>query len=141
MPRTIRLAGAQMGPNCLKDSRSQILARMISLLENAAQEGAQLVVFPELAFTTFFPRWPCEHDDDVLHYFETAMPNPNVQPLFDRAAALKVGFYVGYAELTPEGHRYNSAVVVLPDGRILLKYRKVHLPGSHEVRPQKYQQL
>jgi len=69
------------------------------------------------------------------------MPNLNVQALFDRAAALKVGFYVGYAELTPEGHRYNSAIIVRPDGRTLLKYRKIHLPGSHEVRPQKYQQL
>jgi predicted amidohydrolase len=70
------------------------------------------------------------------------MPNPNVQPLFDRAAALHVGFYVGYAELTPEGHRYNSAMIVRPDGRTLLKYRKIHLPGSYEVRPgQKYQQL
>jgi predicted amidohydrolase len=131
-----------MGPNCLSDSRPQILARMIALLESAAKEGAQLVVFPELAFTTFFPRWPYESEAELLHYFERAMPNPNVQPLFDRAAALHVGFYVGYAELTPEGHRYNSAMIVRPDGRTLLKYRKIHLPGSYEVRPgQKYQQL
>ena len=142
MTRTLRLAGAQMGPNALKDSRPRILARMIALLESAAKEGAQLVVFPELAFTTFFPRWPYENDAELLQYFERAMPNPNVQPLFDRAAALRVGFYVGYAELTPEGHRYNSAVIVRPDGRTLLKYRKIHLPGSYEVRPgQKYQQL
>jgi predicted amidohydrolase len=142
MPRIIRLAGAQMGPNSLKDTRAQVLARMIDLLERAAKEGTQLVVFPELAFTTFFPRWPFETDAEVLRYFETAMPNPSVQALFDRAAALKVGFYVGYAELTPEGHRYNSAIIVRPDGRTLLKYRKIHLPGSHDVRPnQKHQQL
>ena len=142
MTRSIRLAGAQMGPNSLKDTRAQILARMIALLESAAKEGAQLVVFPELAFTTFFPRWPFDDPGEVLHYFETAMPNPNVQALFDRAAALKIGFYVGYGELTPEGSRYNSAVIVRPNGQTLLKYRKVHLPGSHDVRPdQKYQQL
>jgi predicted amidohydrolase len=142
MTRSIRLAGAQMGPNALKDSRSHILERMIALLEHAVKEGAQLVVFPELAFTTFFPRWPYADQTEVLHYFEPAMPNPNVQALFDRAAALKVGFYVGYGELTPEGHRYNSALIVGPYGQTLLKYRKVHLPGSHEVRPgQKYQQL
>ena len=47
------------------------------------------------------------------------MPNPNVQPLFDREAALKVGFYVGYAELTPEGHRYNSAYHRPSHGRTL----------------------
>ena len=142
MTRTIRLAGAQMGPNCLKDSRPQVLARMIALLESAAKEGAQLVVFPELAFTTFFPRWPYENESELMQYFERAIPNPNVQPLFDRAVSLHVGFYVGYAELTPEGHRYNSAVIVRPDGRTMLKYRKIHLPGSYDVRPgQTYQQL
>jgi N-carbamoyl-D-amino-acid hydrolase len=142
MPRILRLAGAQMGPNSLNDSRPQVLARMIALLEKAAKQGAQLVVFPELGFTTFFPRWPYKDESELLQFFERAMPNPNVQPLFDRAAALEVGFYVGYGELTPEGHRYNSAIIVGPDGRTLLKYRKIHLPGSYEVRPgQKYQQL
>ena len=142
MTRSIRLAGAQMGPASLKDSRAQVLARMIDLLERAAKERAQLVVFPELAFTTFFPRWPFEDEKELLQYFETSMPNPNVQALFERAAALKVGFYVGYGELTPQGQRYNSAIIVGPGGETLLKYRKVHLPGSYEVRrDQKYQQL
>jgi len=65
-----------------------------------------------------------------------------VQALFDRARALNVGFHVGFAELTAEGKRYNSAIIVRPDGRVLLKYRKVHLPGTTEPRPgQKFQQL
>jgi predicted amidohydrolase len=142
MSRTLVLAGAQMGPNCLKDTRPQILARMISLLEGAAKQGAKLVVFPELAFTTFFPRWMYEDEAELLQFMEPAMPNPNVQALFDRAKALKIGFHVGYGELTPEGKRFNSAIIVGPDGRIVLKYRKVHLPGSTHPRPgQKYQQL
>src|SRR3712207_8402705 len=46
------------------------------------------------------------------------------------------------SELTPQGQRFNSAVTVGPHGRILLKYRKVHLPGSDAVKPgQRYQQL
>jgi predicted amidohydrolase len=70
------------------------------------------------------------------------MPNPGVQPLFDRARALGVGFYLGYAELTEDGRRFNSAITTGPDGAILGKYRKVHLPGSREIRPgQRYQQL
>jgi predicted amidohydrolase len=142
MARVIRLAGAQMGPNRLSDSRTQILARMVALLEEAARRGAQLVVFPELAFTTFFPRWYYADETQLAPFLEAAMPNPAVQPLFDRARALRIGFHVGYAELTREGHRYNSALVVGPDGRTLLKYRKVHLPGTVEPRPgQKFQQL
>jgi len=134
MSRTFRLAAAQMGPNQRADTREAILARMIALLEEAAAGGATLVVFPELAFTTFFPRWLLEGEALDAHY-EASMPNPAVQPLFDRARALGVGFYVGYAERTPEGVRYNSAVTVGPDGAILGKYRKVHLPGSVEPRP------
>ena len=131
MSRILRVAGAQMGPNQRADGRAGILARMLALLEQAAAAGAKLVVFPELAFTTFFPRWPMERDSpELLASFETAMPNPQVQPLFDRAKALGVGFYVGYAELTPEGQRFNSAITVGPDGSVLFKYRKIHLPGA-----------
>jgi hypothetical protein len=141
MPRILRLAAAQMGPNQRADSRESILARMIALLEEAAGKGARLVVFPELAFTTFFPRWLIE-GEALDAYYETAMPNPRVQPLFDRARELGVGFYVGYAEKTPEGKRFNSAITTGPDGAILAKYRKVHLPGSVEPRPgDRFQQL
>jgi N-carbamoyl-D-amino-acid hydrolase len=70
------------------------------------------------------------------------MPNPAVQPLFDRARALKIGFTVGYAEGTPAGQRYNAAILVQPDGSTLGRYRKVHLPGSVEPRRgARFQQL
>jgi predicted amidohydrolase len=142
MTRLLRIAAAQMGPNCLADSRERILARMLALLDDAAGRGAKLIVFPELAFTTFFPRWLFEHDSDLHVHFEAAMPNANVQPLFDRARAHGIGFYVGYAELTDEGHRYNTAILVAPNGDILSKYRKVHLPGTVEPKPGlAYQQL
>jgi predicted amidohydrolase len=141
MPRIIRIAAAQMGPNPKAVSRDAILARMIALLENAAAQGASLVVFPELAFTTFFPRWLLE-GEALDQYYERAMPNPAVQPLFDRARALGVGFYVGYAELTQDGQRFNCSVLVQPDGSILGRYRKVHLPGSVEPREgARFQQL
>jgi predicted amidohydrolase len=140
MPRIIRIAAAQMGPNQKADSRDAILARMLRMLDQAAGQGATLVVFPELAFTTFFPRWLLE-GAALDQYFEPAMPNPAVQPLFDRARELGVGFYVGYAELT-EGKRYNASVLVQPDGGILGRYRKVHLPGSVEPREgARFQQL
>lgn len=130
-----------MGPTQKADSRAHTLDRMIKLLEDAAAQGAQLVVFPELAFTTFFPRWILE-GDALDHYFERGMPNEQVAALFARARALGVGFYVGYAELTPDGHRFNSAILVDRAGKIVNHYRKVHLPGSVEPRDgARYQQL
>jgi predicted amidohydrolase len=142
MARIVRVAAAQMGPTQRADSRAHTLARLLALLEQAAAEGARLVVFPELAFTTFFPRWLFEGRQELDTWFERAMPNPAVQPLFDRARELGVGFYVGYAELTPEGQHFNSALLVAPDGTTIGKYRKVHLPGSVEPRAgARFQQL
>ncbi|WP_334498847.1 N-carbamoyl-D-amino-acid hydrolase [Bradyrhizobium sp. AZCC 1678] len=139
--RVLRAAAAQMGPTQKADSREHTLGRMLALLEEAAARGATLVVFPELAFTTFFPRWLIE-GDALDHYFERGMPNPAVQPLFDRARALGIGFYVGYAELTSDGQRFNCSILVDRDGEILGRYRKVHLPGSVEPRAgAAYQQL
>ncbi len=141
MSRILRIAAAQMGPTSRADSRERTLRRLIALLDAAAARGATLAVFPELAFTTFFPRWlVTETERDG--YFERAMPNPEVQPLFDRAKALGIGFEIGYAELTPDGRRFNAALLVEPDGRVLGRYRKVHLPGSVEPRPgARFQQL
>ena len=130
-----------MGPTQKADSREHTLGRMLALLEAAAARGATLVVFPELAFTTFFPRWLIEAEA-LDHYFERGMPNPAVQRLFDRARELGVGFYVGYAELTSDGQRFNGSMLVDRDGEILGRYRKVHLPGSVEPRADAvYQQL
>ncbi len=141
MARVLRLAAAQLGPTQRAEPREATLGRLIALLEKGAAAGAQLVVFPELAFTTFFPRWMMG-DAELDTYCEIAMPNPAVQPLFDRARALGVGFYIGYAERAADGTRFNSAVTIGPDGTILAKYRKVHLPGTVEPRAgEHYQQL
>jgi predicted amidohydrolase len=141
MPRLIRIAAAQMGPTQKADARGDTLARMIHLLEDAARRDAQLVVFPELAFTTFFPRWLLD-EAALAEASEPSMPNLAVQPLFDRARALRIGFYVGYAERTPDGQLFNSAITVGPDSALLGKYRKVHLPGTAEPRSgERFQQL
>ena len=141
MARVIRVAGAQMGPIQRADRRALTLERLLALLEEAAARGAELVVFPELAFTTFFPRWLVS-EATLAAFFERSMPNANVQPLFDGARRLGIGFYVGYAELTDEGQRFNSAVLIGPDGTLIGKYRKVHLPGSVEPRAgERFQQL
>ncbi len=63
------------------------------------------------------------------------MPGPHTKPLFDEAARLGIGFCLGYAELTPDGHRYNTYVLVERDGSIMARYRKVHIPGHEEHEP------
>ena len=131
--RRFVLAVAQMGPIARSESRAAVVIRQIELLREAHARGAAFVVFPELALTTFFPRWVLG-DDERQAFYETAMPNADTAPLFEEAARLGVGFYLGYAE--QEADRFfNTAIIVDRTGRIVLKYRKVHLPGTAEPIP------
>ena len=63
------------------------------------------------------------------------MPSPVTQPLFDAARELGVGFCLGYAELTDDGHRFNTQILVEKDGSVVAKYRKVHIPGHEHHEP------
>ena len=129
------LAVAQMGPVHLSDSRAAVVARLVEMMREAKGRGARLVVFPELALTTFFPRYWMSEEEARSRFFEPAMPNPQVQPLFNEAKKLGIGFYLGYAEISPEGRPYNTAILVDPQANIVGRYRKVHLPGHSDHKP------
>lgn len=133
--RRLGLAVAQMGPVNLADTRESVVARLVEMLREGASRGAELVVFPETALTTFFPRYWMSDEEATERFFESSMPSAATQPLFDAAQQLGVGFYLGYAEVTPEGRRFNTAILVDRAGKIVGKYRKIHLPGhsDHKV--------
>ncbi|MGF7191783.1 putative amidohydrolase [Robbsia andropogonis] len=140
MTRLITVAAAQLGAIQRADTRESVVARMIALLENAHRRGANVVVFPELALTTFFPRWYVEDLDEADHWYEETLPSPATQPLFDAIRRYQMTCYLGYAEIAHEAdetgvvrkRRFNTSVIIAPNGEIVLKYRKVHLPGHKE---------
>ncbi|MEM7635992.1 MAG: N-carbamoyl-D-amino-acid hydrolase [Pseudomonadota bacterium] len=130
--REVVTASLQLGAIQKEEGRGDVVARMIALLDEAKRAGASLAVFPELAFTTFFPRWYMEDQAEVDKWFEPEVPGPDTAPLFERARAHGIGMYVGYAEITPQGQHFNTAILTSPEGEIIGKYRKVHLPGHDE---------
>jgi predicted amidohydrolase len=133
--REIVVGAAQMGPIQRADTRAAVVARMIALLDRAAAQGCTLVVYPELCLTTFFPRWYMEDPREIDAFFEREMPSPATAPLFAAARARGVALSFGYAELTPEGRRFNTSILTDRQGRIVGRYRKVHLPGHAEFDP------
>jgi N-carbamoyl-D-amino-acid hydrolase len=138
MPRTLTVAAAQLGPIARTETREQVVKRLIHLMEEAARFGAEIIVYPEVALTPFFPHWWIESEKDLDSFFEHAMPSTAVQPLFTSAKRLGVGFCLGYAEAAFEDgrtRRFNTAALVNAEGQFVGKYRKIHLPGYSSQRP------
>jgi predicted amidohydrolase len=136
--RFVNVAIGQLGPISRNEARAQVVARLCALMREASHMGCDLIVYPELALTTFFPRWLLADGADVDAFFEREMPGPETRPLFDLARDLGIGFYLGYAEIAVEdgvAHRYNTSIIVDKSGAIAGKYRKVHLPGHAEHEP------
>ncbi len=137
MSRILRVAVAQMGGVQLAETRTQVVARLLELLREADATAATFVVFPELALTTFFPRYWFDEEAELDAFFEREMPSAETAPLFDEAQRRGIGFYLGYAERveTKGGvRRFNTSILVDRSGRVIARYRKIHLPGHTDRR-------
>jgi N-carbamoyl-D-amino-acid hydrolase len=138
--RNVSVAMAQLGAIQKADSRQAVIARMIALMDAAKGQGADFIVYPELALTTFFPRWYHADRAEADMWFENEMPGPATQPLFERAKKHQMAMTFGYAERTPDGHHFNTSILVDKQGAIIGKYRKIHLPGHSEFDPERTHQ-
>lgn len=134
--RVLKIAAAQVGPVHRWSEREHTMQRLIRLLDEAADKGVQMVLFPEIAFTTFFPRYYFSKEEDLVKWFEygdDVTKAPQTRELFRKAKELKIDICVGYAERTEDGHSYNSCVYFSSSANsILMKYHKSHLPGTKE---------
>jgi N-carbamoyl-D-amino-acid hydrolase len=138
MTRNIRVAAAQLGPIQRNDTREAVVARMLALMGKA--KGCDLIVYPELALTTFFPRWYWAERSEADIWFEREMPSAATRPVFEEAKRVGMAMSFGYAELTPDGHHFNTSILVDKAGAIVGTYRKVHLPGHDDFDPKRTHQ-
>jgi hypothetical protein len=138
MARMLTVAAAQLGPIARTDSKASVVKRLLALMREAKALGADVVAYPELALTSFFPRWYFEDQAQIDLFFETEMPSPETQALFDEAKRLSIGFHLGYAELVDiagSKRRFNTAILVNQQAEIIHRYRKIHLPGHDQHEP------
>ena len=105
------------------------LARICSLIESCALEGSQLIVFPEMALTSYDDEEDKAREEKMQ--VREAEPVPGPSSLAVAELTRKYGVYVafGMPELDAEDPAkvYNSACVCGPKG-IIGAYRKLHLP-------------
>jgi predicted amidohydrolase len=126
MPRTLKVAAAQMGPNQDATPREEVVERMLALLEQAVEEGVELIVYPEMALTTYFPK---RIRPDFDQFFEAEVPPKALEPLLRRAAQAHIAVHVGFCEKA-DGKYFNTALLTDRDGRLCGTFRKIHLPGT-----------
>ncbi len=102
------------------------------LVERASQDGAQLVVFPEMSVLEFFPRVPHRYE-----FFELAeaIPGPTLDWFTNLARENKIHIVYNHYERSPEHLFFDASVVIDRTGRYVGRQRMMHLgeePGYNE---------
>ena len=98
--------------------------KAIRMIREASERGAQVVCLPELFTTLYFPR---EEKTDASGLAET-IPGTTTEFL-SKAAKENNVVVVGGSLYEKEGGRfYNTSVVFDETGRMIGKYRKMHIP-------------
>lgn len=123
MGRTLTVAAAQTGPVLTRDIAANV-QQAIELVDRAASLGTEIICFPELFLTPFFPASLVQ---DYEGFF-LDLPDATIEPLLVRARQHGMAMIFPYAERSGRAF-YNSALVVDGDGRVLGTYRKTHIPA------------
>ncbi|MBZ0114135.1 MAG: carbon-nitrogen hydrolase family protein, partial [Thermoanaerobaculia bacterium] len=129
MNRPLRIALAQTAAG---EDRDQNIRRGQETMRRAADYGAQLIVFPELAFDRFFPCQRCS--TPPLHRAEP-IPGPTTEAFAALAAELSMVTILNLYELGTDDQCFDCSPVIDADGTLLGRTRMVHVahfPGFWE---------
>ena len=129
MARYVKVAAAQLGPNNEGTPVEAIVDRMLRLMREAIAERAEIVAYPEMALSPYFPK---RIRDDVDQFFSREVPPPALAPVIDAARNAGIVWQVGFCERDGD-RRFNSAVLFDERGAVCGRYRKTHLPGTNRA--------
>ena len=102
------------------------LTRAVQKICEAARKGAQIISLPELFKTHYFPQAKNSRHFNLAE----SVPGPTTNALSQLAHKLKVVIVVPVFEKYSAKVYYNTAVVINADGKMVGKYRKMHLPND-----------
>ncbi len=133
-----KAAAVQAAPVFL--DREATLEKACRLIDEAASQGAALVVFPETwvpgypVWTNAVSRWnypPAKKVYSRLYKNAVDIPGPATEYLGRAAKKAGVCLVMGVHERTQSGTLYNTILFIGRDGRLLGKHRKL-VPTYHE---------
>ncbi len=125
----MRIAVAQIHGTPDVDRNKEQTQRLVA---SAAEQGARLVVFPEMSILEFFPRLPHRYE-----FFDQAepIPGPTMDWFQNLARAHDIHIVYNHYELSPEHLFFDTSVVVDRTGGLCGRQRMMHLaeePGYNE---------
>jgi N-carbamoylputrescine amidase len=106
--------------------RDANLAHAIDFIRDAAKRGAQIVCLPELFRSQYF----CQSEDHANFKLAEEIPGPSTEALGAVARDGKIIIVASLFEKRAAGVYHNTAVVIDVDGKLLGKYRKMHIPDD-----------
>ncbi len=129
MKVTVGLIQMSMGPD-----RAKNVEKAVRMIGDAAARGAGIVCLPELFTTPYFPQ--SEKADASM--FSEPVPGETTNILSKAAAASKVVIVGGSVFESDKKKLYNTTVVFDENGKLLGKYRKMHIPHDPSFYEQNY---
>jgi len=123
----VKVAAVQM--HCVADDRDANVEKALRLIEEAAKDGARVLVLPELFTTGYY----CFRERNP-ELFKQAEPIPGPTTRAVGEVAKEHGLYVvaPVFERAGPGLYYNTAPLIGPDGEVIGKYSKTHIPPRPE---------
>ncbi len=132
MARVVKCALLQVGSDIpmtepVEVIRAAMNQKCAGLIANAARQGTQILVLPELFTMPYFARFT----DSRWYAAAEPIPNgPTISLMRDLARRYAMVIVAPIYELDRQA-RYNSAAVIDADGKYLGVYRKHHVPTYH----------
>ena len=102
------------------------LKKAITRIGDAAKQGAQIVCLQELFCSQYF----CQTEDIELFKLAESIPGPTTEALSKTARQKKVVIIASLFEKRAAGVYHNTAVIIDASGKIVGKYRKMHIPDD-----------
>ena len=126
----MKLAMVQMR---MSDKVEENLARTLDYMEQAARAGADLVFFPEVQLSPFFPQYEKRDASPWL----MAPEGPELTAI--RAACRRLGIYASpNVYLALDGRRYDASLMIDPQGQLLGISKMVHIAQAKYFYEQDY---
>ncbi len=118
-------------------SPSAAVDRGARAVRAAADAGADLVVFPELSFTPFYPRVPVTDRDRTALDLAEPVPGPTTEALAEAAADGEVVVVFNLMERAG-GRTFDTSPVLDADGSLLGRTRMMHITAYEHFHEQGY---